>query len=54
MTKSLDQMVGLEERLRKSANPIIEQWDEVKNKVAHYELELGRNVEAHVIFDGLF
>ena len=50
ISASMKTMIGLEERLSKSVNPIIQQWDEVKGKVAQYELELGRNTDAHSKF----
>ena len=53
MNASIKAMTGLEERLRVSVNPIITQWDDVKTKVSQYELELGRNAEAHRRFQTL-
>ena len=50
---SVKSMTVLEERLSASVNPIIQQWDDVKNKVQQYELELGKNTEAHGMFKHL-
>ena len=44
---SVEKMIALEEKLSKSVNPIIQQWDSVKASIAQYELELGRNRDSH-------
>ena len=52
--ESVKTMTALEEQIQKYVKPIIQQWDSVKSSIAQYELDLGRNREAHTKFENNF
>ena len=52
---SFDEMISklddMEKKVANSVNPIISEWDKVRSQVQQYELEAGRNKDAHAIFE---
>ena len=52
--QAMDNLAGLESRLQKSVNPIIQGWDNLKDNVETYRIELGQNRAQHIEFEKQF
>ena len=48
--QAMENLAGLEARLQKSVNPIIQGWDNLKDNVETYRIELRQNRAQHLDF----